>query len=520
MSHPRAPGLLRKISFRRGLTLTIMTMGFFTLALIVLMGRFYQQLVIDAEQQTLSNIIAAESDQVMHALAEDVRQLGLDIQSDSGVRQAMLNRDSAALSAELANQFRRYFVTASVVRLESIIALDKELSQLGSVTRDGKAGSNATICPKLLEKAQARQGSRRLQLLSQTCLNGNLFQHQVLIPAGLAPLGYILIVSDPAHNLQTLEHHLGRPIEIYRNDGSLLYRSPAWQDAVLNDDILLAEHRLSGDDGSDGISILAQGTLHANHSKLGEIQYIVLIIAILATIATMIAAHYVTRKIIIEPLQVLVEQLRRSDAGRRITDKAPDNLKAICEFSELQELYDELQDIALTDPLTQLPNRLCFERRMEDLFESMRNEDDHHALCYLDLDRFKEINDSCGHAAGDLLLQQLADLFRKQIRSVDTFARVGGDEFALLLKHCSPSDAMRMANQIREAVENFQFLWQNKQFNVGVSIGVVPVSSDSGSIARILSLADASCYIAKQQGRNQVHLHQDVINTDMSATAF
>ncbi|MFQ5644654.1 MAG: bifunctional diguanylate cyclase/phosphodiesterase, partial [Thiogranum sp.] len=129
-----------------------------------------------------------------------------------------------------------------------------------------------------------------------------------------------------------------------------------------------------------------------------------------------------------------------------------------------------------------------------------------YALLYLDLDQFKIVNDSCGHSAGDLLLQQLTGVFRQHIRSVDLFARIGGDEFALLLEHCSPADSRRIANQLRSAVADFRFFWQARCFSVGVSIGVVPIHAGSGSTSRIMSLADASCYIAKQQGRNRVHL--------------
>ena len=508
MSQSPNSGLLRQISFRQGLNLTIMAMGVFTLVLIVVLGKLYQQLAINAEQQTLNRIIAVETNEVMHKLVEDSGQLGLDIQSSNPVRQAIIDRDKQALSAALSDEFRRYFVTAGIIKLEAIIVLDKKLQRLGSAVPDSAPAANASVCPGLLEKAKGRQGGRRLQPLSQTCLNKGHLQQQVMVPAGLAPHGYIIVISDPAHNLLSLEQRLGKPIKLYAHDGSLLYRSPGWQESTQDKNILLADYNLPDNTSRNGISIQTQEKLHDFHSQLGKIQYIVLMLAILATLATMMVAHFFTRKIILEPLQMLSQQLRGSDSGRRITDREQHD-QTICEFTELQELYGVLQDMALTDPLTQLPNRLCFERRLEQLIEFARHHDEHHALCYLDLDQFKVINDSCGHAAGDLLLQQLASLFREQIRSVDTFARVGGDEFAVLLEHCTPSDAMRIANQIRQTIRDFQFFWRDRHFNVGVSIGVVPIHAESGSKVRIMSLADASCYVAKQQGRNRVHLYRD-----------
>ncbi len=508
MSASSHSSLLRRISFRRGLNFTIMAMGVFTLVLIVVLGKLYQQLTINAEQQTLNQVVAVETTQIMQKLAEDSGQLGLDIQSSSPVRQAILNRDKQGLSAALSDEFRRYFVTAGIIKLEAIIVLDTQLHRLGSAVPEGAPTESATVCPGLLEKAEGRQGGQRLQPLSQACLNNGHLQQQVMVPAGLAPYGYIIVASDPAHNLLSLEKRLGKPIRLTAHNGALLYRSPDWLEPAQNQNILLADFNLPGSPSRHGISIQTQEKLHDFHSKLGRIQYIVLALAILATLVTMMVAHYFTRKIILEPLQILSQQLRGSDAGRRFTDREQRD-HTICEFTELQELYGALQDMALTDPLTQLPNRLCFERRLEQLIEFAREHDQHHALCYLDLDQFKVINDSCGHAAGDLLLQQLASLFRDQIRVVDTFARVGGDEFAVLLEHCPPSDAMRIANQIRQTIKDFQFFWRDRHFNVGVSIGVVPIHAGSGSMARIMSLADASCYVAKQQGRNRVHLYRD-----------
>ncbi len=509
MSNPTPDNPARRISFRRGLNLTIMAMGLFTLLLIVVLGKLYQQLATDAERDTLNSMVAVKTIQVMESLSEDVSRLGLEIQRDPKIRQAIRDRDSTVLSDTLSEQFRRYFVTAGVIKLESIIALDSKFELLGGAVHDDGTISLTAVCPKLLEKALKRTGSHRLQSLTQTCLVENMFQQQVLVPVGLAPLGYLVVASDPAHNLLALEELLGRPITIRGPGHSRLYRSQSWGNNTRDKNTLSVEYRLAADNSPDGLSIQVQGALHAFHGKLGEIQQVVLLLAVLATIATIVTARYFTRKTILEPLQILSRQLRRSDAGRRIVDRNTDDEQSICEFSELQEIYGALQDMALTDPLTQLPNRLCLEQRLEKLIVSAQSHDEHHALCYLDLDQFKVINDSCGHAAGDLLLQQLASLFRKQTRSVDTFARVGGDEFAVLLEHCSPTDAMRIANQIRQTVKNFQFFWRDKHFNVGVSIGVVPIHSESGSISRIMGLADSSCYVAKQSGRNHVHLYRD-----------
>jgi len=178
------------------------------------------------------------------------------------------------------------------------------------------------------------------------------------------------------------------------------------------------------------------------------------------------------------------------------------------DVTELRGLARKMSHQASHDALTGLINRREFEIRTEEFLERCRSEFTEHALCYLDLDRFKIVNDTCGHAAGDELLKQLTMLLRAELRSGDTFARLGGDEFGILLEDCPIDDAMRITEVLRRVVEDFRFAWDDKSFRIGVSIGLAPINMDSGNLSDLLSSADTACYIAKEQGRNRVHLLQ------------
>ncbi len=177
------------------------------------------------------------------------------------------------------------------------------------------------------------------------------------------------------------------------------------------------------------------------------------------------------------------------------------------DITEKRGLARQLAHQATHDPLTGLVNRAEFERRLKRLTES-RTEQESHALLYLDLDQFKIVNDTCGHAAGDELLRQIAALLQTHLRKRDTLARLGGDEFGALLEHCAIDRAASIAEQLRRAVHGFRFLWEKRQFSVGVSIGLVPISEASGSFQEIMIAADSACYVAKEQGRNKVHVNQ------------
>lgn len=176
------------------------------------------------------------------------------------------------------------------------------------------------------------------------------------------------------------------------------------------------------------------------------------------------------------------------------------------DVTESQLLMQSLAYQASHDPLTGLINRTEFERRLTRVLASAHEEQSEHVLCFLDLDHFKSVNDTCGHAVGDELLRALSALFKSKLRQRDTLARLGGDEFALLLEHTILDQAWGIANELCVCVQDFNFTWEGKAFSVGVSSGIVPLTSADSDIRVVLSAADAACYIGKRQGRNQVHI--------------
>ena len=179
------------------------------------------------------------------------------------------------------------------------------------------------------------------------------------------------------------------------------------------------------------------------------------------------------------------------------------------DVSESRELNRRLSYHASHDILTGLVNRAEFESRLERALKSARAREASYALCYLDLDQFKIVNDSCGHSAGDALLGQLGALLKSKIRWRDTLARLGGDEFGVLLESCSLDEALKTAEVLRVAIGEFKFMWDDRSFRLGVSIGVVPITADNEDVAALLSAADSACAAAKEAGRNRIHSFQE-----------
>ena len=179
---------------------------------------------------------------------------------------------------------------------------------------------------------------------------------------------------------------------------------------------------------------------------------------------------------------------------------------AFRDVTQWRQMAEQLSHQATHDALTGLVNRSEFERRVQAVLDTA--DEQGHSLLYIDLDQFKVVNDTCGHVAGDELLRQLSTVLRLRLRTSDTLARLGGDEFGVLLEHCPHPQAWRIADALRTAVSEFTFVWRDRLFDLGASIGHVHFSAAGSTLAQILSKADEACYMAKDLGRNRVHTYE------------
>ncbi|MFP5382215.1 MAG: EAL domain-containing protein [Gammaproteobacteria bacterium] len=192
-----------------------------------------------------------------------------------------------------------------------------------------------------------------------------------------------------------------------------------------------------------------------------------------------------------------------------IRDKDGTTIGAVLVFHDVTEAREASRKLAYQathDTLTGLINRREFERQIDDALQTAHREGVEHAFCYMDLDQFKVVNDTCGHTAGDALLVELSTLMRHRVRDLDTLARLGGDEFGILLRNVPIAEARALAEDIRNRVRDYRFLWESQSFEVGISIGVVPIRADTATVAEIFSNADVACFVAKDKGRNQIHV--------------
>ena len=180
---------------------------------------------------------------------------------------------------------------------------------------------------------------------------------------------------------------------------------------------------------------------------------------------------------------------------------------SISDVTERKQSNISLEYLATHDSLTGVYNRREFERRLQNGLLNAQNTNSELTLLYMDLDQFKVVNDTCGHKAGDLLIKQLSQKLDAVVMEKGTLARLGGDEFGVLLEGDNAQMAYLLANKLLNAVQEFRFIWENRIFTLGISIGQVPWQPSIISPEQLLSMADSACYIAKERGRNQVHTY-------------
>ncbi len=210
----------------------------------------------------------------------------------------------------------------------------------------------------------------------------------------------------------------------------------------------------------------------------------------------------VSRRGVEVPIQATVAPIR---------DRSGQMAGAVIVFSDVsreRRMKRLLSYQAAHDALTGLINRREFESRLNSAIESARADPNvRHAMIYVDLDQFKVVNDTCGHPAGDQLLRQVTGLLQTRVRANDVLARLGGDEFGVLLEHCTPEQALRIADSLRQAIHGLRFQWGTSTLQIGASIGIVEINQHTESVATLLSAADIACYSAKDGGRNRVQVY-------------
>ncbi|MEW6330368.1 MAG: diguanylate cyclase, partial [Pseudomonadota bacterium] len=492
--------LTQHLTMRASLGITIVIMGLLGLALALATGEVYRRQTLDNHRAAMAELLRLKTDDVLHELEAKSRDLALAIQSEPLFQRAFAARDTTTLSRLMDNQFHQYFETANVIKIEKLRAFDIDFGFVAeSVEGSPLLAGGKILCPALIQQARARQGPARLQTISDLCPVVDRLYHAVIVPiGGLRPKGYLQIFIDPIHGLAGTGQALGMPVRITLASGQVIYKSDAWFPPQDMERTLVAEYPLETRASGRVMTLAVMEDTQALHEKLSMTRYMVMMAAGLVTLLVIAVAMLVLQHTTLRPLMALHEQLRsvRKDRTRLSETLTPSGTLEIKELAqdfnalsaELGDLHRMLERQAFTDTLTDLPNRSHFHERLQQSTAPAGVTGSPFALFVMDLDRFKEVNDSFGHDIGDQLLKQVSTRLHGVLRRSDVFmrldqetaakmedeiiARLGGDEFAAIVPGVADDKSAVQIAQKFIAVMQQPFMVGMHRFNVGVSIGI------------------------------------------------
>ncbi|MDH3370005.1 MAG: EAL domain-containing protein [Gammaproteobacteria bacterium] len=517
--------LLNQISIRMSLIIGMTVVGLLGVFFLLASGISHRDVSMAQSQAVLGEQVKTRLIDLRRELEAESQRIALLASAEPGLLQSVKSGKTATIVRHLDQAFDRPGATSSRISLAKLQVLDQNLNTQAS---SGKGVPESllehTNCVNLRAVAAKRKGAEIQKPISSVCIAEKNIFHLLIQLLGESPAsGFLLVATDMTPRLTAVDGLFNMPVRLTYPDGSLLYRSANWprDDELKN--FLFSEQPFGGVRTIFQVSVSqdVRGAVDAweqvEHKIIGS--------AIFALLLAGLLVWFILQKTAIKPLRMLVTQLRkaRSDKNRLGEHVVVAGNTEVAELgsafnsltTQLKELYESLESLAFTDPLTKLPNRTLFHDRLEQAIEDAKRDYKPFALFLMDLDRFKDINDTLGHQVGDLLLQQVAARLRSKLRDIDTVARMGGDEFAILLPAVNEKHATMAARMLLQALRA-PFQIEEQSLDIGASIGIA-LYPDHGVDANILiQRSDVAMYSAKHA--NSGHAFYDGNNDQHNPT--
>jgi len=502
-------------SMRASLGLTVLVMGLLGMMLAVATGEAYQRLALDNQRESFVALAKLKIQEIIENLAQDSVELGLNAQATPGFHQAVINKDFTRLSLQLDEHFHRAFVTLGRIKLIKMYVYDTEFRLISSSSKGGSTlPDNEPVCTGLLNKIANRSKTARLKPDSELCRTGMRPVLTTIVPVGgLQIKGYLQLIIDPVPNFSKADSSLGTPLKLAGLDKTIYYQSTNWPKR-LNKNILLAEYSLSTPLNQQLFDLTFASNIAKLRKQLSTTRNFIFSIAAIIMLGTTLIALLMLQRTALSPLNTLTNHLRRvqkdkSQLGTKVVVSGNSEIVELAtDFNnmsgELSTLYRTLENMAFTDALTGMPNRVLFYDRLEQATMNASRYKTQFALMMMDLNRFKNINDTLGHHIGDRLLKTVGERLQAILRESDTVARLGGDEFAALLPAIDHDEGVTIvAEKIINAL-NKPIAVEGHNLSIGISIGLVRCPRDGDKTTLLMQHADVAMYHAKRKGLGYV----------------
>jgi diguanylate cyclase len=500
--------LRKRISMRVVLILTIMVMGGLAMTMPLWGGSVFRDVVVETQEAALSSHLRNVALNLRRDYESEARELVWLLQHDPEFADALARRRASAIDSHFASLFggpSLFVADVGVIRLALLNEKFDVVVQRSRNPANPTPGLDA--CGSLRATAARRAAQLQAQPAYELCVaDKHLFQTIIIPVGGANDASYLELVGDFGAVLRGIENTLALPLRLVLPDGTVAYQSARWPETAALGHYILGEVPVNGLPGGANARIAAYMDMSSLNERFDQAKYAFVFLAGIVTVAVMLLAFYFVQQTALAPLRALSERLSgvhqdKTQLGELVQVRgSAETAELGASFNRmttrLKELYEGLQRAAFTDPLTQLPNRTLFHDRLEQSILTARRENKTFALFIMDLDRFKDINDTLGHQVGDEVLKLVAQRLRAKLRESDTIARMGGDEFAVLLPTVNAKYAGMAARMLLQALRA-PFEVNGQSLDVGASIGIA-LYPDNGVDANVLvQRADVAMYAAK-----------------------
>jgi diguanylate cyclase (GGDEF)-like protein len=497
------------LSIRTSIRYIIALMGMLGIALVLVSVNWYRDLVFDEQRFSMSvlgeNFVAEQLDHHESYL----RDLAQTLQSTPDFRNALNSGGKAELLALINDQFHQYFTTTGLVDLKKIIIFDTSFNTILESNAYAALNEGEGRCNKLIEEAKNRTGAQRLKTVASLCRYKEYPMHMVIVPiGGLRISGYMAAIADPVNAIKSAENNLNMPFRITNISGDVAYQSPEWLSHNDDNNLLLADYHAQGSAGEELFTVTVASDVASLNQHLKKVTFGIILITLVITLTAIAITMTILNRTITAPLSNLISHMQRVRINRAVLQEKIEEIgckelhKLSQEFNEmtdrLHDMQQILEDRAHTDELTGLPNRTLLYGRLDQVYELSRRHGNKFTIFMTDLDKFKEVNDTMGHHAGDELLKQIGERFRLRCRSSDTVSRFGGDEFAILLPDINDREsAINFAKTLSEVVEQ-PYEIDGREIAIGLSIGIAIYPDNASDPDMLMRCADKGMYHAKK----------------------
>lgn len=499
----------QKRSLRNIFNYILVVLCLFALMLVWFTVDKYQAIVISEQRNSTADLAAHVVSEQLKLHKSYLIDLGMSMQAERKFRTAFEKKEKESLNALIADQFHQYYTTTGLVDLQRITIYDADFNVFTRASDDEGIAGYSTICPPLLARAKARRGAVRNKPITGLCQHQGKPYHIAIVPIGsLRIMGYAAIIANPAHTLEQIHDLPGMPYSVSMPSGKVLFKTADWPENINTKNSLVARHTIKSDSGESLLTLSVDSDISKMNQRLSDLMLYIFILALSVTALFIYFTRTVFDKRIVLPLMRLRQHMVRvqenqNEIGKNFELSGCKELDELSkEFNhmarELFEAQRALHDKAHTDALTGLPNREALYNSLDQIAAIRQREKKRFSLLMIDLNEFKNINDTMGHHAGDDLIQQVGIRISECLRASDTVARLGGDEFAVLLPTTeNRKDAIDVSKRIIQQCTT-PYMIGGQEVTVGMSIGIAIYPDTAEDSDYLMRCADKSMYLAKQ----------------------